>query len=239
MGRPIKYATEELRKEAQDLCKKKWAEDNKEYAKSYYQKNKERIRIERKSYREKNADKLQEYFENFRKKNADRRSAESRAYYWKNIEKVKIRNKNHYQKTKPQRNKYLKERRNKDPHFSISISLRSGLNKAIKKANASKCLSASTLIGMPIADFKIYIESLFEPGMSWENRSEWHLDHKKPCAAFDLTNIGQQKKCFHWSNFQPLWKKDNNSKNSFYEGKRHTYKMLALNRGAITLSDNT
>ncbi len=55
----------------------------------------------------------------------------------------------------------------------------------------------------------MHIESKFVDGMSWENRSQWHIDHIRPCANFDLTDIEQQKICFHWSNLQPLWAKDN------------------------------
>jgi hypothetical protein len=45
--------------------------------------------------------------------------------------------------------------------------------------------------------------------MSWNNYGKWHLDHIKPCASFDLSKKQEQKICFHYSNFQPLWAKDN------------------------------
>lgn len=56
-----------------------------------------------------------------------------------------------------------------------------------------------------------HLESLFQPGMTWENygRRGWHIDHVLPCAAFDLTKPEEQRKCFHWSNLQPLWASDN------------------------------
>lgn len=49
----------------------------------------------------------------------------------------------------------------------------------------------------------------------------WEVDHIRPCASFDLTDTGQQKECFHWTNLQPLWELDNDRKDSWYNGVRH------------------
>ena len=57
-----------------------------------------------------------------------------------------------------------------------------------------------------------HLESLFQQGMSWDNYGEWHIDHIRPCASFDLTDFEQQKQCFHYSNLQPLWAADNFAK---------------------------
>jgi hypothetical protein len=67
------------------------------------------------------------------------------------------------------------------------------------------------LLGCSIEDFKIYIESKFESGMSWENygRDGWHIDHIMPCAIFDLSKPDHQKRCFHFSNMQPMWGDEN------------------------------
>ena len=54
-----------------------------------------------------------------------------------------------------------------------------------------------------------HLESLFVPGMTWDNQGEWHIDHVIPCAAFDLTDPAQQSECFHYTNLQPLWAVDN------------------------------
>lgn len=50
--------------------------------------------------------------------------------------------------------------------------------------------------------------------MSWDNYGYrgWHIDHIKPCASFDLTDPNQREQCFHFSNLQPMWAKDNLSK---------------------------
>ena len=59
--------------------------------------------------------------------------------------------------------------------------------------------------------FKDYIESLFQPGMTWENygRRGWHLDHIIPLTHFDLTIRKQFLRACHYANLQPLWAKDN------------------------------
>ena len=46
----------------------------------------------------------------------------------------------------------------------------------------------------------------------------WHIDHIKPCASFDLTDVNQQMECFNYKNLQPLWAKDNLAKGSTFIG---------------------
>ena len=79
-----------------------------------------------------------------------------------------------------------------------------------------KCEDTFKLLGCSTKDWKIYLESKFVNGMNWDNYGEWHIDHIIPCAAFDLTKPENQKKCFHYSNTQPLWAKDNLRKGDKY-----------------------
>jgi hypothetical protein len=48
--------------------------------------------------------------------------------------------------------------------------------------------------------------------MSWQNYGEWHIDHVRPLASFDLSDPAQQRAAFHFSNTQPLWAKENLAK---------------------------
>ena len=59
-----------------------------------------------------------------------------------------------------------------------------------------------------------HLEKQFKPGMSWANHTKdgWHIDHKIPCASFDLTKPEEQQKCFHYTNLQPLWARENLTK---------------------------
>lgn len=47
--------------------------------------------------------------------------------------------------------------------------------------------------------------------MNWTEyeKGNIHIDHIIPCAIFDLRKEEAQKKCFHYTNLQPLWKADN------------------------------
>jgi hypothetical protein len=107
-------------------------------------------------------------------------------------------------------------------NYKLAKSLRARLGLEIRKMKQTldielhKTTSAIELLGCSIFDLKIHLESQFKEGMSWENHGHgencWHIDHILPCASFDLTDIEQQKKCFHYSNLQPLWQTENLSK---------------------------
>ena len=53
--------------------------------------------------------------------------------------------------------------------------------------------------------------------MSWDNRKLWHIDHIKPVASFNMLSIVDRKKCFHYTNLQPLWAQENLDKGAKYE----------------------
>jgi hypothetical protein len=62
-------------------------------------------------------------------------------------------------------------------------------------------------LGCTIKEFKLYIESIFEPGMTWENHGYkgWHLEHIKPLFLYDLLNEEQKKEAGHYTNIRPMW----------------------------------
>ncbi len=74
------------------------------------------------------------------------------------------------------------------------------------------------LIGCSSKELESYLETQFTEGMTWDNYGYygWHIDHIKPCASFDLSDPEQQKLCFHYSNLQPLWAKENIKKSNKY-----------------------
>ena len=105
---------------------------------------------------------------------------------------------------------------------SINYRIRKNISKRIKSAfNRYKNLkkdygTMKKYVGCDMNTFFKHIEKQFTDGMSWENYGEWHMDHIKPISSFDLTDEEQVKKCFHYTNIQPLWAKENLKKSNKY-----------------------
>ena len=129
--------------------------------------------------------------------------------------------KEYYQANKKQINKqtsdYKVARCKVDPEFKILKTLRTRLWHALKNQKADKKYRTKQLTGCELPFLKGFLEAKFTEGMSWENHGEWHLDHIKPCCSFDLKDDEEQKKCFHYTNLQPLWAQENLSKGGKYE----------------------
>lgn len=141
--------------------------------------------------------------------------------YWKHRPEYLARYRDKYRKLKSDPiayQKYLKSmrelRRNRhatDLRYRLYCQIRSRINGAIMRKTC-KAGRTTQLIGCSIEELRSHIESQWKPGMSWENHKRvggWHIDHIVPCASFDLTDPEQQKKCFHYTNLQPLWELDN------------------------------
>jgi hypothetical protein len=105
-----------------------------------------------------------------------------------------------------------RERYRTDVNYRLKCNLRSRLYGALKRGR--KSAATMVLLGCSIEKLRQHLESLFTEGMRWAAlmRGEIEVDHIVPVAAFDLTAPEQQRACFHYSNLQPLWKKDNRRK---------------------------
>ncbi len=105
--------------------------------------------------------------------------------------------------------RYMRERVKVDKGFLILQRCRARVRSALRSQGAIKHRKTLRLLGCDTGHLKRHLESLWLLGMCWENYGEWHIDHIRPCASFDLLDPAQQRACFHWSNLQPLWAMDN------------------------------
>jgi len=183
-------------------------EKYKEINKKYYLKNKKIICKKTKEYRLKNLEHLKQKAKEWREKNKVYLKIEKRKEY--------LKNKNQYLL----RNRLSRQRRyNKDIQFTLSTKIRRRIHMAIKKQFTLKAHKTRELLGCDYISFKKYFSSLFKKGMNWNkfNKGEIHIDHIRPCSSFDLTKPKEQSKCFHYTNTQPLWAKENISKGAKLE----------------------
>ena len=187
-----------------------------DYARKYRKENAEKLQ----SYREAHRDEMKVYNDAYLDANRETLKAKSTRYFdehpgyramsfkrWASANKDKIR---------VRKRKYDKEKRQTDPAYRLQCNLRSRIQQALKstKRHSNRTMKWT---GCTIEFLKGWLESRFQPGMSWDNynRHGWHVDHIIPCDFFDLTNLEEAHQCFHYSNLQPLWADDNLRKSNF------------------------
>ena len=174
--------------------------NSKEYSKKYYLEHKKEAKNYNKKY--KKTINYQNYLTNYMKKY-------NKKYREKNKEKIKKYQKRWRIKNKQRIREYERIRKTKDLPFKLMHILRNRIYMALK--NNSKKSSTIELLDCTIQELRNYLQKQFKKGMTWNNWGikGWHIDHIKPCYQFDLTKAEEQCKCFHYTNLQPLWAKEN------------------------------
>lgn len=187
------------------------------------------------------------------KKSFEKNPDKKKEYYLQNKQRINIANNKRYQETKDYRkilyhenkDKYLaaqarsrknrkengraneaeKNRKATDVNYRLSQAGRDRRRHALKAQSANSAIRFIESLGCSISEYKKYLESKFQTGMTWANygfgNGRWQIDEIRPCASFDLTDPEQYKQCFHYTNTQPLWACDNLKKGSLYNGVRY------------------
>lgn len=103
----------------------------------------------------------------------------------------------------------LYKKQKQDINFVIKKNLRSRFSFGLK--NNEKQNSVLKYLGCSIEEVKIYLQSKFQEGMTWDNYGikGWHIDHIVPLERFDHTDESQIYEAWHYTNLQPLWWQDN------------------------------
>lgn len=121
------------------------------------------------------------------------------------------------------------------PQGGLAHAVRKRIRAALGGALAGRSCRSVELLGCSAEEYRLHLEGLFEPGMTWANWGThgWHIDHVRPLASFDLSDPAQQRLAFHFSNTRPAWAAENLSKGSLYAGVRcHHSKIGARPQGA-------
>lgn len=204
-----------------------------EYQREYREANRELVNAKQRAYRERTKEKQREYvakaapkrrengakwreanpeyFKEWRQKNLESEREKSAAYYAANAETIKGKVKEYREANRDTVRKtqlaYQLRRKSEDPAFRLLLNLRGRVRDLLR----GKRKAAHGLVGCSLDELRSHLESQFRDGMSWENygRKGWHVDHIRPCDAFDLNDPEQQRAAFHYTNLQPLWWHEN------------------------------
>jgi hypothetical protein len=103
-----------------------------------------------------------------------------------------------------------------NPIYKLDENIRKIILNAFKKGlnQTSKKAKAEEILGCTIIEFLDHIESKFQDGMTFQNHGikGWHLDHITPTCFAETEK--ELLLLNHYTNFQPLWAKDNYKKSN-------------------------
>lgn len=188
----------------------------KESKSKYYLLNKDKINKRNNKWKQDNPDLLKKINRDWFLKNKEDILEKKKEYRKTNSDKVSESSKKYYQKNKKIINDRFKKRMATDPVFRLKKTIKCLIYDSFRKNNFTKNGRTEDIVGISFLEFKEYIESKFQEGMSWVNHGEWHLDHIIPISsAKDEQKVIELN---HYSNFQPLWAKDNLKKSNKING---------------------
>ena len=214
-------------------CAKEYARSRKAeiktYYRNYYNDNKDKIRETRKMYYKNNKSIVDERSMEWGRENRERKNEIQRRSYAKHSDRLRAASRDRYAKEPWKAKEYRRKNKDRinarnrhrcktDPQIRIKNNIRSRMSMVLE--GRTKAGPTMDLLGCTLEELKIHLENKFQEGMCWGNygRNGWHIDHIRPCASFDMTDFEQQKQCFHYTNLQPLWERDNIIKRDKWDG---------------------
>lgn len=166
-----------------------------ERSKQYYDQHK----LERKEYFDSRKSIITEYGKKYRADNSILISTKRKAAYRANKEKINA-----------QVYCYYKKRINNDPLFKLKKQVQGLIRDSLRGMGFKKSQRTVDILGCSIEEFKLYVESKFEPWMNWGNKGlyngspnyGWDIDHIKKSSS--ATSEGELIQLNHYTNLQPM-----------------------------------
>lgn len=142
----------------------------------------------------------------------------NRRYYAANrkrlIERATEYQRNNSEKRYAYKARWNREKKLTDPQFAAITIMRKLVGRTCERIKVGRREIGKTVdqLGYKTEQFRAHIEGQFQPGMTWANHGQWHVDHVIPLSRFDLTDSEQRRRANALENLQPLWAKDNMKK---------------------------
>lgn len=144
-------------------------------------------------------------------KEEKREKAKARAKRWYAKNKQKTINRAREWKRKNADRVRMSEKKWRQKETSKAICfMRDSLRRVLKTEKNGR---TEKILGYTRFDLINHIERQFQPGMSWGNHGDWHIDHITPISAMLSMGITCPQKINCLSNLMPVWKEDNLKKN--------------------------
>lgn len=223
------YANKQLKDGHANDCKscvkertRLWVANNKERhlesCKAYSQANPEKRLENYEKWVAENKDRSREIKAAWKKRNPETVNRHAREAARRDPEKQAARKLAYRAENRHVERAYLKKRRAENIHQRVHDSMGNRFRDVLRGKKNGK--SWVEFAGYGTKELKAHLESLFLPGMSWENYGEWHIDHIRPVASFDFKiNLEETARaCWALSNLQPLWAIDNIRKGKKWSG---------------------
>lgn len=105
------------------------------------------------------------------------------------------------------------ETKDYETHKAFSTYMSRATSYAIRK-QSKKHKILEEYFGCSIIEFRLYIQSLWEPWMNWDNYGKgpgkWNIDHINPINRFDLSTEEDKYRCYNKFNLRPYDAQKNN-----------------------------
>lgn len=195
---------------------------------------KEKKRLYDIEYRKKNADKIKKYKfdrynnlskeeklkinkEKYAKLDKEKKKSYDKKYAKENKEKLN-KNKKDWSKNNPEKHKkakydYVKKKMKTDVFYKLKENIKTTITSSFRNCGYTKKSKTHEILGCSFEEFKLYIESKFEPWMTWDNRGNWNGIPKEINTSWDIDHIiplltakteDDVIRLNHYTNLQPL-----------------------------------
>ncbi len=105
---------------------------------------------------------------------------------------------------------YVRSKRQSNPLFRLRSTVSTLVANSLVNNGYSKKSRTASILGCSFEQFHDHIQSQFTVGMTWDNRSLWHIDHVIPLAF--ACNEQELLMLNHYTNLRPIWAADNLAK---------------------------
>ena len=133
-------------------------------------------------------------------------------WYYNNKDRVIERRETNRDRMNEWYRKYRARKIKDDSVFAMSVWLRQSLNRILRATTQRKSRKTFDMFGYNPFELKEAIQSKFTDNMSWENRSEWHIDHIVPVKVLIDNGVTNPAIINHLDNLKPEWAEYNLSK---------------------------